>query len=176
MELHRSERIIGVNGRLVEVQYLGVAAHEGLVRDAVLNLKYHGHRAVARQLALVIVDALEDLSMANGEWLVTWAPTSEMRRRKRGFDQSELIARHVGAFLGKPVRRLLRRTSSQFQTGHSRIDRLSAVSFQGRRIDSTAILLVDDVVTTGATFRKAAYELVRCGATKVICVAPSHTL
>jgi len=176
MELHRSEQVTGVNGQLVDVQYVGVAAYEGLMRDAVLNLKYHDRRAIAQQLALVVVDALNELNVANCRWLITWAPTSAARRRKRGFDQSELIARHVGAFLGQPVQRLLRRTSNQSQTGHSRIDRLNAVHFHGRRIDSRAVLLIDDVVTTGATFRNAAQELVRCGASRVACVAPARTI
>lgn len=176
MELHRTEYIVAADGQLIEVRYLGIAAHSGAMRDAVLNLKYHGRRAVAEQLALVIVDALKELQLDHFDWVVTWAPTSGRRRRERGFDQSEYIARHVGAFIGRPVRHLLRRTSSQPQTGHSRSHRLNAVSFHGRRINRQAVLLIDDVVTTGATFRNAAHELVRCGATQVTCIAPSRTV
>lgn len=155
---------------------MGVAAHEGVMRHAVLNLKYHGQRAVAKQLALVVVDALRDIEFDATQCVITWAPTTRKRAQRRGFDQSELIARHVGAYLHRPVRRLLRRCNAQFQTGQSRKNRLHSVSFIGRPVRDVDVLLIDDVTTTGATFRAAARELARCGAHKVTCIAPSRTM
>lgn len=163
------------SGQLVEVQYVGIAAHEGALRNAILNLKYRHQRAVSKQLALVVVDALRNNKFEIDDCVITWAPTTTKRIRQRGFDHSELIARHVGAYLHAPVRRLLRRTNDRPQTGHSRTDRLNAVTFVGRSLRYKSVLLVDDVTTTGATFRAAATELVRCGARRVICVAPSRT-
>ncbi len=175
MELHRTENIVGRCGQLITVRYIGVAAHDGIVRNAVLNLKYREDRRVAKQLALVVVDALRELKLDSQFSVVTWAPTSSHRIRKRGFDQSELIARHVGAYLKVPVRRLLRRVSHQSQTGHSRRARLASVVFKGR-LTNDRVLVVDDVITTGATLKSAAHELVLCGATSVICIAPSRTI
>ncbi len=176
MELHRTERIANTSGQLIEVSYVGVARHEGSMRKAILDLKYHGQRHVARQLAEIVVEALGAISMSNKEFIITWAPTTRRRLQKRSYDQSELIARHVGALAQLPVRRLLRRTDSRHQTGRSRSERLHGVAFVGRSVGQRHVVLVDDVTTTGATFAAAARELVRCGAIGVICVAPSRTL
>ncbi len=176
MELHRTERIANASGQLIEVSYIGVERHEGSMRKAIHNLKYHGQRRVALQLAEIVVDALRELSTPENEFIVTWAPTTRRRLRKRSYDQSELIARHVGALAHLPVRRLLRRTDGRHQTGRSRSERLQGVSFIGRSVRYRPVVVVDDVTTTGATFVAAARELVRCGAIRVICVAPSRTL
>jgi ComF family protein len=176
MELHRTEHIANTSGQLIEVSYIGVARHEGSMRKAILDLKYHGQRHVARQLAGIVVDALRELSIPMHDMVVTWAPTTRRRMQKRSYDQSELIARHVGAFAHLPVRRLLRRIDNRHQTGQSRFERLQGVAYVGRSIGPRPVVLVDDVTTTGATFAAAARELVRCGAIKVICVAPSRTL
>lgn len=176
MELHRTEHIANASGQLIEVSYVGVKRHEGPMRKAIHNLKYHGQRHVALQLAEIVVDALRELSALNSEFIVTWAPTTRRRLQKRSYDQSELIARHVGALVHRPVRRLLRRTNNRHQTGQSRSERLQGVSFVGRSVRHRPVVLVDDVTTTGATFVAAAKELVRCGAISVICVAPSRTL
>ena len=67
----------------------------GRARRVVLGLKYRNRRQVARHLAGLVVNAV----VVNGDHLdldlVTWAPTSSARRRSRGFDQGELVARHV---------------------------------------------------------------------------------
>lgn len=176
MELHRTEHLSTSSGQLVEVRYLGIAAHSGEMRDAILNLKYHQQRTVAKQLAHLVATSLQQLECIDHPCVVTWAPTTQKRIRRRGFDHAELIARHVGAYVHAPVRRLLRRTNVEAQTGRSRSDRLRAVSFVGRRLNGEHVVVIDDVTTTGATFRAAATELVRCGAGKVTCVAPSRTM
>lgn len=176
MELHRTEHIANTSGQLIEVSYIGVARHEGSMRKAIHDLKYHGRRHVARQLAEIVVEALGELSTPKNEFIVTWAPTTRRRLQKRSYDQSELIARHVGALAQLPVRRLLRRTDGRHQTGQSRSERLRGVAFVGRSVRRRPVVLVDDVTTTGATFVAAARELVRCGAIRVICMAPSRTL
>lgn len=175
MELHRTEWMQTPCGQLIQVQIIGVAAHDGAMRNAVLNLKYHGQRSVAQRLALVIVDALHDLGLADQDRVITWAPTTSKRIRRRGFDQSELIARHVGAYLHMPVRKLLRRVSEQHQTGQTRAVRLRSMAFQGRPLKGQKVLIIDDVVTTASTMRVAAQELVRCGSADVVCIAPSRT-
>jgi predicted amidophosphoribosyltransferase len=109
--------------------------------------------------------------------VVTWAPTSNRRARRRGFDQAELLAHAVASELGVPCRRLLRRVSrSRPQTGRSRAERRIGPSFVGRRQwGAVTILVVDDVVTTGATLRAAERALLRAGAAQVLMLAGAAT-
>ncbi|HEX8771251.1 MAG TPA: phosphoribosyltransferase family protein, partial [Acidimicrobiales bacterium] len=96
---------------------------------------------------------------------MTWAPTTGARRRERGFDQAELLARAVARRLGLPCRRLLRRRPGPAQTGRDREGRQSGPAFTTRRVTGPArVLLVDDIVTTGATVSAAARALRAAGA------------
>lgn len=109
--------------------------------------------------------------------VVTWAPTSARRRRERGFDQAEVVARHVAAQLGLPCRRLLERVgNTPTQTGRGRVDRLHGTEFRVRPgIDGARVLLVDDVVTTGATLRSADAALRAAGVDLVVRAAIAAT-
>jgi predicted amidophosphoribosyltransferase len=107
--------------------------------------------------------------------VVTWAPTTAARRRARGFDQGELIARFVAAELCLPCRRFLRRRPGLPQTGRSAADRWSGPDFLVRRAPPGRVLVVDDVVTTGATVAAAARALRAAGASRVVVLALSRT-
>ena len=136
---------------------------DGVARQAVLSLKFHNRRGVARQLAALMVRRLHPADID----LVTWAPTSAGRAGRRGFDQAELLARAVARELGVPCRRLLYRAHGAAQTGRSRAARLEGPTFRARGSRrSPRVLLVDDVVTSGATLTEVAGVLGRsCGST-----------
>ena len=137
----------------------------GRARKVVLGLKYRNRRQVARHLAGLVVNAIVAVGDQHDLDMVTWAPTSDARRRSRGFDQGELVARHVARQLGVPCRRLLVRSGgSATQTGRSRIERLHGPEFVARPgLDGRRVIVVDDVVTTGATLRAAAAALRHAG-------------
>lgn len=157
--------------------YIGVLAHTGNVRNDILNLKYHQKREVAQTLAQVVVVALDELGLTDAPTVITWAPTSNAQRRQRGYDQSELICRHVGAYLHKPVRKLLVKEGISQQTGKSRAHRLRGVRFRAKFIPhGSTVLVVDDVVTTGATFESAVRSFIKYGVSNIICIAPSRTI
>jgi len=175
MELHRTEVLTSLTGVLIPVTYIGVLPHEGYVRDAVLDLKYHGRRTNARMLAEIVSQVLPCIE---GEYSVlTWAPTTSAHQLQRGMDHAELIARHVAARGGIRAVKLLRRVSAVSQTGESRSVRLAGPEFVSKPLHRhRKVLVVDDVVTTGATFRAAAQALVNAGAVSVVCIAPSRTM
>lgn len=153
---------------------LAAAPFDGVVRSAVLSLKYRNRRGVARHLATWMV---RRLGLRRGEVdLVTWAPTSRERLTTRGFDQAELLARAVARELGVPCRRLLYRSHGAAQTGRSRAERLAGPEFRSRRASRRLrVLLVDDVVTTGATLRAAADALRHAGIDDVQMIAAAAT-
>jgi len=160
-------------GVLVAVPFTGRA------RRVVLGFKFHNRRAVAGHLAGLVRRRLEQVGVRPGIDIdvVTWAPTGDARRRERGFDQAELIARHLARQLGLPCRRLLiREESSGPQSGRSRAERLQAPGFRAR-LDKPgrSVLLVDDVATTGATLGSASAALRSVGASDVLSVAVAGT-
>jgi ComF family protein len=159
----------------------GVAAaltYDGAVRTTLVALKYRNRRAVARHLAMLMVRRLHLADPALRPDVVTWAPTSPRRVRERGFDQAELLAREVARQLRVPCRRLLYRAHGPAQTGRSREERLSQVGpgFRARPARSgLSVLVVDDVVTTGATLRSAEHALLASGIGAVRLVAAAAT-
>lgn len=172
MGIHRSEMLQTPDGHLSVVEYVGLFEHTGDVRDAILQLKYEENKSLAVELALMMKNELGHLGRSG---IVTWAPTTSARRQKRGFDQSEIIARHFAAQVGLKHARLLRRVNDGRQTGSGREERLGRPSFVARpRLQEKCIWVIDDVMTTGATLRASAEALVRSGANRVLCIAVSY--
>ncbi len=147
---------------------------DGVARQAVLSLKHRNRRGAARQLAVL---AVRRLQLRAGSYdVVTWAPTSRGRVAGRGFDQAQLLARAVARELGVPCRRLLYRTHGGSQVGHTRAERLAGPRFRARRpARPLRVLVVDDVVTTGATLVAAGEALLAAGLTHVELVAVAAT-
>jgi predicted amidophosphoribosyltransferase len=140
-------------------------AYEGAGRDVITRLKYANHRDAVDQLA----GAMSRLTSQLGIDVVTWAPTSPVRRRRRGFDQSEMLARKVASPTSAPCRRLLRRVDGEAQTGHDRATR-ARVRFESVTRVVGTVLIVDDVRTTGATLRAAATAARSAGADHVLAI------
>ena len=169
MGTHRTEALVLHGGRtaLLEIRALGL--FEGELREAVIGLKYRNERRQARVLA-----GLMSSILPTSIDVITWAPTSAQRMRERGYDQAELLARHLSAFTGVPWSRLLRRLDGAGQTGRTRAQRLAAPRFVAAPVAvGRNVCIVDDVVTTGATLSVAAVALFHAGVGRVsgACVA-----
>lgn len=154
---------------------LVATTYTGRVRDVLLGFKYQNRRQIAAHVAGILAGRLGD--RCEQVDMVTWAPTSPRRRRERGFDQAELIARGVAAHLGLPCRRLLERGGDRApQTGRTRRSRLDGPDFRAHpRAAGRRILVIDDVVTTGATLAAASRSLLLGGATAVVLAAVAAT-
>lgn len=151
--------------------------YDGATRDLVRAMKFSGRRSVASALAAELAASIRaDRSLDGGFDVVTWAPTSDVRRRRRGFDQAELIAKLVARHLGLPCRRLLVRAAGPAQTGRARHERLDGPRFRARPPRrASRVLVIDDVVTTGSTLRAAAHALDAAGWTEVVTAACAAT-
>ena len=145
--------------------------YSGAGRELVARLKYRNARSSLRFLA----DAMTALVAAWDSDVVTWVPTTTDRRRRRGFDQAELLARAVARRTRRPCRPLLRRRPGPAQTGQPLGQRRLGPSFLSVGPAPARVLLVDDVVTTGATAASAASTLRRAGAVEVHLVAAART-
>ena len=147
-----------------------VLAYDGPARDVVARLKYRNHRS-----ALVGLAAAMAASVTTPPDVVTWAPTTTRRRRDRGFDHAELLARAVARHLSRPCRPLLDRRPGPPQTGRPLAERLAGPHLAPRRAVAGRVLVVDDVVTSGATATAAALALRAAGAGAVDVVAAART-
>jgi len=156
-------------------------AYEGAGREIVARLKYRNARCVvpwlATEMAKLVEDPKEARDPAAGPAdVVTWVPTTAARRRERGFDQGRVLAVAVARRLGIPCRGLLRRGRGPAQTGRSRRQRLEGPGYEVRsgRAVPPRVLLVDDVVTTGATLTAAARRLREAGAHEVTALVAAR--
>jgi len=143
------------------------AFYEGSVKELILRLKFYrlrlAHEAAARLVTEQIPAGLKFE-------IVTSVPVSAGRYRERGYNQSELIAKLVARQLGLPYLSLLGRLTSTHQMGVSRAMRLQQIAgafFVLRRLRGERVLIVDDVITTGATLSECASTLVAAGAESV---------
>jgi predicted amidophosphoribosyltransferase len=152
-------------------------AYEGVAREVVARVKYRGARAAVPWLADAMVAAMFDGQPAVD--VVTWAPTSPDRRRARGFDPAELLARAVARRLHDHVDvrclGLLDRRTGPPQTGLTGADRRRGPGHVARRASPPSVLVIDDVATTGATLAAAALALRAAGARDVFACTAART-
>jgi ComF family protein len=137
------------------------------------ELKYDGLTSLAEPMARLMSDAAPIGEVD----LLVGVPLHRGRERSRGFNQSHELARHLAALAGVPcdagaVRR--RRDTEPLAKTMHRDERRAIVdgAFAARqaRVEGRRVLLVDDVVTTGATLDACARSLLDAGAVEVRCV------
>jgi len=146
--------------------------YEGLVRQAVLHLKYHNLSAAARPLAGLMADYLSANPLP-GDVLVP-VPLHPKRLRERGYNQAELLAKELGRRTGLPVAAgclvRTRYVSAQVRTStveERRRNVAGAFACRDGKLAGKAVILVDDVSTSGATFGAGARALKEAGAAAV---------
>lgn len=146
--------------------------------DCLINgYKHHGKLDLERALQALIADQPLPWPQAD---LLCPLPAHWLRKARRGFDQAERLADFLAGRWQRPVRHLLRRTrATAHQQGGNRTHRLRNLrgAFQANA-DSRGqrILLIDDVMTTGASARTAAEALLRAGAAEVRVWVLARTL
>ncbi len=154
----------------------------GPVREVVHRLKYEGLPVMRLPLAKLMQPALEDPRLGGGKWLLVPVPLHPRKRRERGYNQSAELAGTLSKLSGWPWRDALARTRyTDSQAGLDRAGRLKNLrgAFAvkrafARQIEGCDVLLVDDVLTTGATAHECAATLKRHGARRVVVLTAAR--
>ena len=145
---------------------------EGVIQQAVYQLKYKNLRSIAPMLAGLLYDLMK-LTPVRGDALVP-VPLHKSRMRERGYNQSTLLAKELAKLSGLPIiqNSLVKREKSMPQAKSSNVEErkknVSGVfSIRDGRLTGKAVILIDDVSTSGATLDACARALKEAGALSV---------
>ena len=147
--------------------------YEGMVRKSIHRFKFRGRRLYAKSYGKILAGKLSQ-QHPEGFDILTWIPTGTFRKLTRGYDQVALLATAVGSELGMQPQPLLKKIrNNRPQSGiRGEAQRRANVLGAYRAIDPAAvkgkrILLLDDVITTGATAGECARVLLTAGAEEI---------
>jgi ComF family protein len=165
--------------RYASAQRWGV--YDGELRNAILRMKYRGGESLAEAMGVAWAASRRDALMASSPHVVAAVPLHWRKRWARGFDQAELLARGVAEGLGLPfaagtIRRV---KATPQQSGVSPTERRENLknAFRPSRTGvwkAVRVLLVDDVLTTGATADAASAAILAGGAAQVDVAVLAH--
>lgn len=146
------------------------------ISEIIRSYKYNRNRALARPLAKLLA---QNLPYHKQPLVIVPIPTATARVRQRGYDHSYLLSHALGQELGWPVMAHLRREGQARQVGAKRRSRFEQLkrAFRPVKVELLAgasVLLVDDVITTGATLSEAARSLKSAGAKSISAVTIAH--
>lgn len=135
------------------------------VARLVLAAKNGGQRDLLRHWGRSLADLIAG-ERGSGA-VVTWVPAHRSAARRRGYDQGRLLAGGVAGATGLRARRLLVRRQDRGQAGAPRAQRLDGPSLRAPGPAPSRVILVDDVVTTGASLSAAAAALRAAGSAQI---------
>ena len=149
--------------------------YEGKAREALLRFKFSGKRSYARCFGHLMADCLRTHPAGQAD-VITYVPLHFLRLRKRGYCQTKLLAEELSRELQIPSFRLLRKKRYTGVQSHLRGEAARKANVSGAfsvkrhaELEGKTVLLVDDVVTTGATLAECSRVLLMAGAERVVC-------
>ena len=157
--------------------FAAVWYYESSVRGSLLRFKFRGARGYAASYGRLLAMRLMQ-QYPEGFEVLTWIPVSRLRKLRRGYDQVELLARAVGRELDMvpvPVLKKVRHNRQQSRITEPARRRANVLGvyrvMNPELVRGKRILLLDDILTTGATASEAGRVLLTAGAKEVHCAA-----
>jgi ComF family protein len=149
-----------------------LARYQGKMKETLHRFKYHGRKSLAEPLAALLYKKIISQSWVSSVSFLVPVPLSRQRFLERGYNQASLLAAALAGKIGLPVKEMLERVrDTKSQTGLSRKRRAENLSGAFRCLqkipERSHILLVDDVLTSGATAHEAAKTLKGSGAGRI---------
>ncbi len=150
------------------------------LRASVRRFKFGGRQGYAAEYGKALAESVR-LFLPGAYDCIAWMPVSAQRRKERGYDQAELLARALAAEVGKPVRSLLVKVRDNppqsSLDGRARRDNVAGAyaPAPGAEAAGLRVLLVDDILTTGSTLEEGSRTLREAGAAQVVAAALCRT-
>lgn len=163
-------------------QVVSMAEYQGVIKTLIINLKYQSLKQAGVLLGKMVVET----TIFPIPDLVTAIPLSRKRRWQRGFNQAAIIAKQIAQLKQLPYQPLLVRTKhtspqAKIRDKEKRLTHLQdcfalnpQLSLNLKQNNSLAVLLVDDVLTTGSTLNAGAQVLKTAGFKKVYGLTVAH--
>jgi competence protein ComFC len=156
----------------------GIALYQGLFKENIYKLKYHGYRSLAQVLARMMVEKIINSSEYHSFDGIIPIPLTREKLMKRRYNHTELLADEIGKLLNIPVYQdaIIRITNLSSQSKLNRNERALNIkdAFQaniGYNFFNKKFLLVDDIVTTGATITECSKLLKINGAKEILVIS-----
>jgi ComF family protein len=156
---------------------LRLARYDGLLREVVLRLKHRSSESLAELMGVLTANQLRDHLVSTNASAIVPVPLHWSRRLRRGYNQAAAVAHGLAEHLHLPVvtscLRRIRATPSQAHQPPSQRRENVRGAFRARPhalVKNAAVLLVDDVMTTGSTLSEAARALRQASAARVVAV------
>lgn len=168
-------------GKKINIRFLDSFAavwyYEGNVRRSLLRFKFYNARSYGVSYGRILAMRLQR-EYPDGFDMLTWVPVSRLRKLRRGYDQVELLAKAVGRELGLspvPTLKKIRNNRPQSRMKDPAARRANVLGayrlLEGAAVKGKRVLLLDDILTTGATAGECARVLLSAGAKEVHCAA-----
>jgi len=142
----------------------------GMVQNLMHQFKYRGEREIGRHLGRLFALELEEVAYFSSADMIIPVPLHHNKEKKRGYNQSFMIAEGMGEIMAIPVKNdyLVRKKFSETQTKKARYNRWENVKEiftlnHADEVKNSKVILVDDVITTGATIEACASLLINEG-------------
>lgn len=153
------------------------------IRTLIHTLKYKGNMEIGTELGRIYGQSLRSSDFISDIDVLMPVPLHPEKQKKRGFNQSEVIAQGLSDVTGIPVDilSLCRVEASQTQTRRSRYDRWTNVEgifsvTNDEKLRGKHVLLVDDVITTGSTLESCANELLKIEGVRVSVISLAYAV
>ncbi len=152
-------------------------SYEGRVRDAIIRFKFQDQPGYATEFGRILARCIRD-NLAGEYDLITWIPVSRERLKKRGYDQAMLLAMAAALELEDVAVETLKKQAnnpaqSSLTEAAQRFTNVQGayVVPEPELVEGKRILLIDDIITTGATLDEAGRTLLKAGAEEVFAAA-----
>ena len=155
--------------------------YDGILKKLIRKFKFSKKKSLSSYLVRFVEECIKDKNYFYSADIITSVPLHQTRLKERGFNQSELIAKQLSNFLNLPydgnILKRIKETSFMYNLSKSeRKKNVKGVFSVSRNLNGLNILIIDDILTTGATLSEIASEIKKNGANSVYALVVAKSV